>query len=341
MKISFLVTYYQQERFVRESLDSILALEKPCDWEILVGDDGSTDGTAEIVRSYISRDPDHIRLYIMDREPGKKYLSVERASMNRLNLLEHATGDCYCVMDGDDFYSETDFVPEAISVLETHPDVSVVGFDTWTWYEGSSRVKKQGKKARKVQVKKKAYLHWQYTHAGACVIRNNRSEDHLKKLMQIRSFDDNDIVLDALSGGEMVRIHRPVYAYRQEGNSVYHAMNPAERAALNVFGLGTALQIMGPEWEKDVTFRYATAVWMAWFLRRDLQKMLDPERYRIYLESCRRTDFPLGEQLLRYPELVPEERKKVRGWVFRTGISNPLRVLYAWTQTRGCRRVKH
>ena len=159
--------------------------------------------------------------------------------------------------------------------------------------------------------------------------------------MQIRSFDDNDIVLDALSGGEMVRIHRPVYAYRQEGNSVYHAMNPAERAALNVFGLGTALQIMGPEWEKDVTFRYATAVWMAWFLRRDLQKMLDPERYRIYLESCRRTDFPLGEQLLRYPELVPEERKKVRGWVFRTGSSNPLRVLYAWTQTRGCRRVKH
>ena len=151
MKISFLVTYYQQERFVRESLDSILALEKPCDWEILVGDDGSTDGTAEIVRSYISRDPDHIRLYIMDREPGKKYLSVERASMNRLNLLEHATGDCYCVMDGDDFYSETDFVPEAISVLETHPDVSVVGFDTWTWYEGSSRVKKQGKRRARVR----------------------------------------------------------------------------------------------------------------------------------------------------------------------------------------------
>ena len=44
MKVSFLVTYYQQARFVRESLDSILALEKPAEWEILIGDDGSADG---------------------------------------------------------------------------------------------------------------------------------------------------------------------------------------------------------------------------------------------------------------------------------------------------------
>ena len=341
MKISFLVTYYQQERFVRESMDSILALEKPCDWEILVGDDGSSDGTVEVVQKYIKRDPEHIQLFIMDREPGKKYMSVERASMNRLNLLEHAMGDFYCIMDGDDFYSETDFVPEAISVLETHPDVSVVGFDTWTWHEGSARVKKQGKKVRMVQVKKKAYLHWQYTHAGACVIRNNKSEDRLKKLKQVRSFDDNDIVLNALADGEIVRIHRPVYAYRQEETSVYHTMNPAERAALNVSGMGAALQIMGPGWEKDIAFRYTTAVWMAWFLRRDLQRMLESRRYRFYLNSCQRTGFFSGEQLLRYSELLSEKQKNIRGWVFRMGISNPLRVIYAWTQTRGRRRMKH
>ena len=58
MKISFLVTYYQQERFVRQSLDSILAIKKPEEWEILVGDDGSTDGTVQEVQKYIDRDPD-------------------------------------------------------------------------------------------------------------------------------------------------------------------------------------------------------------------------------------------------------------------------------------------
>ena len=53
MKISFLVTYYNQKKYVKQSMDSILAIDKPCDWEILVGDDGSTDGTDEEVKKYI------------------------------------------------------------------------------------------------------------------------------------------------------------------------------------------------------------------------------------------------------------------------------------------------
>lgn len=45
MKISFLVTYYNQVDFVQQSLESILALDIPCEYEILVGDDGLTDGS--------------------------------------------------------------------------------------------------------------------------------------------------------------------------------------------------------------------------------------------------------------------------------------------------------
>ena len=50
MKISFLVTYYQQEKYVRESMESLLTLDKPEEWEILIGDDGSSDGTVEAAR---------------------------------------------------------------------------------------------------------------------------------------------------------------------------------------------------------------------------------------------------------------------------------------------------
>lgn len=72
MKISFLVTYYNQKKYVKQSMDSILAIDKPCDWEILVGDDGSTDGTDEEVKKYISQYPDNIKLYVMPRDSKKK-----------------------------------------------------------------------------------------------------------------------------------------------------------------------------------------------------------------------------------------------------------------------------
>jgi len=332
MKISFLVTYYQQERYVRESLDSILALEKPPEWEILIGDDGSRDGTVAAARAYCEQDPEHIRLFVMDRDPEKTYHPVERASACRLNLLRRMTGDCWCLMDGDDFYSETDFIPKALSVLEAHPKVSVVALDTWKYQEGQPR-RASGYGSEKTDfVPVKRYLRWQYTHAGACVFRKTHTPEDLNRLEALGFFDDNDIVLSALTRGEMVRIREPVYAYRQAAGSVYTVMQPAEQAALNVAGLGAALRIMGPEWERDVLARYASAVWMAWFLRKKLPESLDAGKYERYLTACRRTAFSEGEQLLCYPRLTPEERRGIRKWVLRAGRESPLRIAWAWKQ---------
>ena len=329
MKISCLVTYYQQERYVRESMESLLALEKPAEWEILIGDDGSSDGTAETARAYVEKDPEHIRLFVMDRNPEKKYNAVERASLNRLNLVRHASGDCYCLMDGDDFYSETDFIPQALAVLESRPEVSTVAFDTWMYREGQPRKASRRGRGTQVDVSRKTYLRWQYTHAGACVFRNAHTEENLRRLENLGFFDDNGITLNALNGGKLVRLHRPVYAYRQAAGSVYTAMAPEERAALNLAGLGNCLRVMDPRWEEDVTARFATAVWMGWFLRKKRRKNMEPARYRTYLEACGRMGFSQGERLMRYPELDERERREVRKWVFRAGRLSPPRVLFA------------
>ncbi len=332
MKISFLVTYYQQAEYVRQSMESILALKKPEAWEILIGDDGSSDGTAETAQAYVDRDPEHIRLFIMEREPKQQYIAVERASLNRLNLVRHATGDCYCLMDGDDFYSETDFVTEAITILKGRPEVSVVGFDTWIYREGMPlRAKRKGN-PEPLEIHRKKYIRWQYTHAGACVFRNSHTEAELRKLETLRYFDDNIIMLDALNRGKLIRIHRSVYAYRQAEGSVYTTMNPAERAALNLAGLGTCLQIMDPAREKDVLARFATAVWLAWFLRQDLERSRQSARFRGYLDACRRIGFRKGEGLLRYAELEKAEQREIRKWVWQAGRESPLRMIYALTQ---------
>ena len=337
MKISFLVTYYQQEAYVRESMESILALEKPAEWEILIGDDGSTDGTAAAARAYADRDPAHIRLYIMDRDPDRKYVAVERASLNRLNLVRHATGDCFCLMDGDDFYSETDFIPQALEILKNRPEVGAVGFDTWTYRAGQPRKAGKTGTAEPEDVPRKKYLRWQYTHAGACVFRRNQTEADLRKLEELGYYDDNDITLDALNRGKLVRIHRPVYAYRQAEGSVYTTMNPAERAALNLAGLGACLRIMDKKWEKDVLARFATAVWMAWFLRKRLPESRESARFRGYLAACERMGFREGTGLLRYAEMPPEEQREIRKWVRQAGRESPLRIAFALTQIRSRR----
>ena len=339
MKISFLVTYYQQARFVAESMDSLLALEKPDDWEILIGDDGSTDGTAEAARAYVDRDPAHIRLFVMDRDPARKYNAVERASRNRLNLVRHATGDCFTLMDGDDFYSETDFIPQALRLLADHPEVSVVAFDTWRYREGDARKARKAGDPTPVVTHRGRYLRWDYTHAGACVFRRDPAPDALAAPEKIGLFDDNGITLFALNRGRMIRVRRPVYAYRQAaGESVYTAMRAQERAALNLAGLGACLAMMDRKWEDAVLARFATAVWMAWFLRNRMTEGLTPEKRETYLAACRRAGFREGEMLMGYPALEPAERRRLRKWVRRTGRLSPPRVLYAWLEVHRGRR---
>ncbi|MHC5190567.1 MAG: glycosyltransferase family 2 protein, partial [Planctomycetota bacterium] len=51
MKISVVIPAYNAEKHIARAIDSVLAQTRPAD-EIIVVDDGSTDATAEVVRSY-------------------------------------------------------------------------------------------------------------------------------------------------------------------------------------------------------------------------------------------------------------------------------------------------
>ena len=54
MKIGVLIATYNGEKFIKEQLDSIINQTTPVD-EIIISDDGSTDGTLEIILEYIDK----------------------------------------------------------------------------------------------------------------------------------------------------------------------------------------------------------------------------------------------------------------------------------------------
>ena len=81
MKVSFLVICYDQEKYITNILDSILNIEKPCDWECLISDDGASDGTVSVIKKYMERYPQNIFLYENERDAGKKYDAEKRITM--------------------------------------------------------------------------------------------------------------------------------------------------------------------------------------------------------------------------------------------------------------------
>lgn len=95
MKVSIITPAYNQQAFIRQCLDSVLAQTHE-DWEQIVVDDCSPDRTADIVRSY--GDP-RIRLHCNASRNG-----VEDLHRSYNAALALATGEIVAVLEGDDHW---------------------------------------------------------------------------------------------------------------------------------------------------------------------------------------------------------------------------------------------
>ena len=58
--VSVVMLTYNHRPYIRQALDSVLEQKAPFSFEVLVGDDASTDGTSEIVREYAARYPKQV-----------------------------------------------------------------------------------------------------------------------------------------------------------------------------------------------------------------------------------------------------------------------------------------
>lgn len=317
MKVSFLVTYYNQEAYVRKSLDSLLDIEKPEEWEILVGDDGSSDDTVNVVMEYIRKYPDHISVHIMPRDSGVNYAPVKRVSANRLNLLEKCTGDYFCVLDGDDWYCDRTFVKDALNIMETQPDISVVLFGYQHVTEGvvghcaTLPEIMDGKRVDPLE-----YLQYHYIHSGACVHRKAYGAERVAYLKQIGYFDDNDIVINSIHHGEIHSICRVIYSYRQTGTSVYTSMNELEQAILNVQGFDVDRQLVGSKYLHALLERNAYPIMMLYIWRKHLQTVVGEEKCNQYLDGCSGLQTSLTRDIMCFEKLTTEQKKEVRKVVY-------------------------
>lgn len=102
MKLSVIIPVYNEEETVGEILARVLALE--IDKEIIVVDDGSTDGTCEILARFKAENSDTVRVITQDRNSGKG--AAVRAG------IAAAAGDVIAIQDAD-----LEYAPEEIPNL--------------------------------------------------------------------------------------------------------------------------------------------------------------------------------------------------------------------------------
>jgi len=111
--VSILISSYQQRVFLNQAIESALTQTYP-NIEIIIGDDGSTDGSVELIRSFSEAFPDKIMGLFHPQNIG--------VINNYNSLLAAATGKYVLRLDGDDLLSPEN-VSKQVELLEAHSHI--------------------------------------------------------------------------------------------------------------------------------------------------------------------------------------------------------------------------
>lgn len=113
-KISVALITYNHAKYIAQALDSIFAQQLDEAWELVVGDDASTDGTYEIIQEHLSRHPATVQWL----ERGTN-LGMHR---NGLRTMAACRGKYVAILEGDDFWTAPHKLRTQTAYLDTHDE---------------------------------------------------------------------------------------------------------------------------------------------------------------------------------------------------------------------------
>ena len=123
MKVSVVMVTHNHEKYIAKAIEGILMQNCDFEVELIIGDDCSPDGIAEIVKKYI------------DTHPNGHWINYTRHEINKgmmpnfIWTLEHSKGKYIALCDGDDYWTDPYKLQKQVDFLEANPDVSIICHD--------------------------------------------------------------------------------------------------------------------------------------------------------------------------------------------------------------------
>ena len=118
IKVSICCVTYNHEKYLREALDGILMQKVNFEYEVIIGDDHSTDASQDIIRSYQNKFGKRMIAFLGDKNIG--------ANDNCERVLRRSRGEYQIVLETDDKWTDPYKLQKQVDYLDAHPEAIAV-----------------------------------------------------------------------------------------------------------------------------------------------------------------------------------------------------------------------
>ena len=118
--VTVILPTHNHAPFIAQAIESVLMQKTEYPFDILLHDDASTDGTADICREYAAKYPDKITLIA---QTVNQY-TIDRRIQSHI-LIPKVTAKYTAILDGDDYWVDPLKLQKQISYMESHPDCTL------------------------------------------------------------------------------------------------------------------------------------------------------------------------------------------------------------------------
>jgi glycosyltransferase involved in cell wall biosynthesis len=265
--ISIYVPTFNHEKYIVRALDSIRMQKTQYSYEVLVGEDCSTDNTRQVVKDWEAAHPDD-RFIFFYRQSNMHRSEIS----NALDLKLRCKGKYLICLEGDDFWTDPLKLQKQASFLETHPDYYAVAHNCVV-----VDVDSQPNGEIYPECKDEEYTFSHYANnilpgqLATLMARNYHTDENFDRSLLLKRVKagDRNIVFSILFYGKIHCIQEAMSAYRHitQGGSSYSAnyhYDYAEEEISNRYRMEFACRLKNRQAIRCSEYCYLQNIRFAW-----------------------------------------------------------------------------
>lgn len=188
-RVSVCVQTFQHKRFISECLENILSQKTSFDYEVLLAEDESTDGTREICIKFAEKYPHRIRLFLHSRKNQIQVLNEATGNFPAFYNIYSARGSYISICEGDDYWTDPLKLQKQVDFLDENSAYCFSYHNYQLINENAEKIQDLIKNQPELDIGKEELVKTLYHPLFLCICFRNNIKNFPPKITEVINVD--------------------------------------------------------------------------------------------------------------------------------------------------------